>query len=188
MGAMVTVAASEASLDRRLVWTDTWAFTAACDEIRALGAAERQVPLDELLRLTQLALSWYRGPLLAGESTAAWVNRPRQEYRDTLVRVVTASALAAERAARHDEVIELYRRSCECEPTFEPLCFRLMMMLNRADRAVEALEAYQRHRLARGSEPEAAPSTQIQDLYRMLLAKVSPAPPGGAPARGANHQ
>jgi LuxR family maltose regulon positive regulatory protein len=176
MDGMVLVVGGEAALDRRLVWTDTWAFAAACDEIRALGAAaERDAPPDELLRLTRLALSYYRGPLLAGETQAAWVNRPRLEYRDTLARLVTEAGKAAERASRTEELIELYTRGCECEPTFEPLCYRLMLALNRADRATEALEAYQRHRVARSGEPDSAPSAQIQDLYRVVLAKVNPA-------------
>jgi len=178
MEATVVVTAGEASLDRRFVWTDAWAFASACDEIRALGtAAEHKPPPDGLLRLTHLALSYYRGPLLAEKTKAAWVSRPRHEYRDHLVRLVTAAGQAAERVSRIDEVIELYRRGCECEPSFEPLCFRLMLMLNRADRAAEAIEAYQRHRVARAGEADHAPSAQIQDLYRMLLAKVNPESP-----------
>jgi DNA-binding SARP family transcriptional activator len=175
MESMIVVSGGEAALDRRLVWTDTWAFNGICEEIRALASAtERNAPPDELLRLTRLALGCYRGPLLAGETRAPWVQRPRHEYRDALVRLVTAAGQAAERVSRMDEVIELYTRGCECEPAFEPLCFRLMLTLNRADRATEAIEAYQRHRVACGAEHGAAPSAQIQDLYRALLARLNP--------------
>jgi DNA-binding SARP family transcriptional activator len=183
MDAMLVVTAGEAALDRRLVWTDAWAFASACAQIHALeGVEQRVAPLDELLRLTRLALSHYRGPLLAGETKAAWVTRPRHEYRDTLVRLVTSAGQALERASRIEEVIELYQGACDCEPSFEPLCFRLMHALNRAGRATEAIESYQRHRIARGGETERAPSAQIQDLHRMLLAKVSAEVPQGVPS------
>jgi len=182
MDSIVRVEGGEASLDRRLVWTDVWAFARACDELRALGdARERHAPPDELLRLTRLALSYYRGPLLNGETATPWIKRPRAEYRDTLVRLVTTAAQAAERAGRVDEAIDLYTRGGACEPTSEPLCYRLMLLLNRADRVTEALEAYQRHRVARSGEPDGAdapkgapPSAQIQELHRLLQSRVSP--------------
>ncbi len=176
MEGMVAVAGGVASIDRNLVWTDTWAFAAACEAIRALGAGTGRgaPPAEELLRLARQALAWYRGPLLAGESVGEWARRLRREYCETLVRIVTAAGQAADRVSRTDEAVELYTRACECEPAHEPLCYRLMLTLNRAHRAAEAVEAYQRHRAARSGERDAAPSTQIQDLYRVVLAKVSP--------------
>jgi DNA-binding SARP family transcriptional activator len=145
-----------------------------CRDLRSLGTtAGRESSLEAQLHLTHLALSYYRGPLLDGETEAAWVNRPRAEHRDALVRLLTAAAQAAERAGQVEEVIELYRRGCEVEPAFEPLCYRLMLVLNRADRIAEAVEAYQRHRVACGGEAGSAASSQILDLYRMLLAKLN---------------
>ncbi len=175
IGPIIVVSGGEASLDRRLVWTDAWAFASVCQEIRELGTtARRESSLEELLRLTYLALSYYRGPLLEGETEEAWVLRPRAEHRDVLVRLLTSAAQAADRAGFSDEVIELYRRGSEAEPTCEPLCYRLMLALNRADRPAEGVEAYQRHRVARSGEPNNAPSPQILDLYGMLLAKLNP--------------
>jgi DNA-binding SARP family transcriptional activator len=181
VGPIVLVSGGEASLDRRLVWTDVWAFESLCEHIRALGtSAAREASLDELLRLTHAALSYYRGPLLEGETRSLWVKRPRQEQRDALARLLTSAAQAVERAGRIDEAIELYRRGCECEPAFEPLCYRLMLALSRSERAAEAVEAFQRHRAARSGEADNAPSGQIQDLFRSLMAKLSqdnPEPP-----------
>lgn len=172
---LVLVEGGEAALDRRLVWTDTWAFTAVCDEARALGAnRERNAPAEDLMRLAQLALGYYRGPLLAGESKA-WIRQPQSDYRDTLVRLVTTAAQAAERAGRVDEAIDLYLRGGACEPTSEPLCYRLMLLLNRADRVAEAIEAYQRHRSAcQGDSGHPPPSAQIRDLERLLQSRLSP--------------
>ncbi|HYB65616.1 MAG TPA: BTAD domain-containing putative transcriptional regulator [Steroidobacteraceae bacterium] len=186
MDSIIVVEGGEASLDRRLVWTDVWAFASACEEMRALGtSADRKAPPDELLRLTRLALGYYRGPLLAGETKTAWVKRLRDEYRDTLVRTVTTAAQAAERAGQIDAAIDLYARGCACEPASEPLCYRLMLLLNRIDRVSEAIEAYQRHRIACRGEAEdddeppgdrvpKAPSTQMRDLHRLLQSRLSP--------------
>jgi LuxR family transcriptional regulator, maltose regulon positive regulatory protein len=176
MDSIVVVEAGEASLDRRLVWTDAWAFASVCEQIRSLGtSSDRKAPPDELLRLTRLALGYYRGPLLSGETATAWVARLREEYRDTLVRLVTTAAQAAERAGRIEEAIDLYARGCACEPTSEPLCYRLMLLLNRVNRVSEAIEAYQRHRAACSGAPECpAASTQLKDLHRLLQGRVNP--------------
>jgi DNA-binding SARP family transcriptional activator len=175
MESLVLVEGGEAALDRRLVWTDTWALTSVCDEVRTLGSAhERGAPPDELLRLTHRALGYYRGPLLAGE-TRAWIRQPQAEYRDALVRLVTTAAQAVERAGRLDEAIDLYLRAGACEPGSEPLCYRLMLLLNRADRVAEVIEAYQRHRTACEQDPDSPPpSAQIRDLYRLLQSRLNP--------------
>lgn len=177
MDAIVIVEAGEASLDRRLVWTDAWGFASVCEQIRALGTGnERKAPPQELLRLTRLALGYYRGPLLSGESELGWVTRLRGEYRDTLVRLVTTAVQAIERAGSMEDAIELNKAGCACEPTHEPLCYRLMILLNRANRVEEAVEAFQRHRITCSADPDCPPpSAQIQDLHRLLLGPLNSA-------------
>lgn len=118
----VLVAGGAASLDRRSIWTDAWAFTQACGRVRKLkDAGEAAVELEELLRAAHRALSLYRAPLLADESEAAWASQPRKEYRDTLVGAVSAAGQAAARAGRPADALELYRRGLDCEPGLEAL-------------------------------------------------------------------
>jgi LuxR family transcriptional regulator, maltose regulon positive regulatory protein len=175
--AAVLVQAGEVSLNRRLVWLDTWAFEQAARQVHELCTAadlpQRQGEWRAgLARLVAL----YAGPLLGADEDASWAREGRERYRGLLARVLTAAIHAAEKNGWTEDVLELCRGALDRDPLEDPLCRRLMSALAQASRLPEIHEAFAGFcaRLkAVGREPQPA----TRELYRKLTGEPAHAPP-----------
>jgi len=168
--AAVLVQGGEVSLNRRMVWLDTWAFEQAAKNVLALcAAADLKARKAELAESVAGALTFYRGPLLAVEREKSWAVAPREQYRAALSRLVSSAAQAAEKAGWPEEAIEFCRRGLECEPLSDALCRRLMTALKQGARGAEAIEVFQRYSTTLRAEQGTEPSKATQDLYQTLL-------------------
>ena len=167
--AAVLVEGGEVSLNRRLVWLDTWAFEQAAANLKNLcGAEDLAARREEFTACVEQALSLCRGPLLGVDVTAAWAAGGRERQHTTLVRLVTTAAQAAERYGWRDEGIEICRRAFESEPLSDALCRRLMSALADGGRSAEAGEIYQAFRTTLRAVQRGEPSAATQDLYKKL--------------------
>jgi LuxR family transcriptional regulator, maltose regulon positive regulatory protein len=118
--AAVLVHGGKVSLNRQLVWLDTWAFEQAAKQVHALcGLPDLGSRQGEWRKSVDRALSLYGGPLL-GDEEAAWAAGPREHYRRILLRLVTAASQAAQKMNWHEESVEMSRRALECHPPPAP--------------------------------------------------------------------
>jgi ATP/maltotriose-dependent transcriptional regulator MalT/DNA-binding SARP family transcriptional activator len=169
--AAVLVEGGEVSLNRRLVWLDTWAFEQAAKRVQALcTTADLGTHREQFLAALDTALTLYRGPLLGPDAEAGWAAAGRERYRTVLVRLVTDAAQAAEKVAWLAEMVDLCRRAFECEPLSDPLCRRLMTVLDRVGQAPEACEVYSSFRTTLRAAGQGEPSAATQELHRKLCA------------------
>jgi DNA-binding SARP family transcriptional activator len=165
----VLLQTGELSLSRRHFWLDTWAFEQSADAALALCAAGQGAQqAEQLLRDTHQALAHYHGPLLADLTDAAWAIAPRERFRLRLQRLLTTVCETLGPALGVDVTVDLCRRALECEPLSEPICRRLMQVLNGAGRGAEAIEVYQRSRTLIRAELKAEPSAATQELYQSI--------------------
>jgi LuxR family transcriptional regulator, maltose regulon positive regulatory protein len=116
----VLVHGGKVSLNRQLVWLDTWAFEQAAKQVHVLcGLPDLGSRQGEWHKSVDQALSLYGGPLL-GDEEAAWAAGPREHYRRILQRLVTAASQAAQKMNWHEESVEMSRRGLECHPPPAP--------------------------------------------------------------------
>jgi len=168
--AAVLVEGGEVSLNRRLVWLDTWAFELAAKRLQTLCTAlDLAARKSDFLAAVGQTLSLYGGPLLGPDADAPWVGAGRERYRASLVRFVGAAAQAAEKMEWLDELVEICRRAFECEPLSEGLCRCLMSALAQVGRSAEATEVFQTFRTTLRAVRQSEPSAATQDLYEKLL-------------------
>jgi DNA-binding SARP family transcriptional activator len=166
--AAVLVQGGGVSLNRRLVWLDTWAFEQAAQQLHELCAlpdlptrqAEWRACLGQLLPL-------YTGPLLGTDEESSWAREGRERYRGLLARVLSAALHAAHKNGWPEDVLELCRGALDRDPLEDPLCRRLMSALAQAARPAEIHEAFAGFctRLkAVGRDPQAS----TRELFRKL--------------------
>ena len=160
--------AGELRLNRQLFWLDIWAFEHVCAGSTASMSAG--APPGALIAGALRALELYRGPLLAGDIDATWAVAPREHRRSQLLRLITATCQALDKAGQPDSGIELYRHALECEPQTEVLYRRLMLALKQAGRVAEAIEVYHTCKTSLQAHLNAAPSPATTDIYRSLVA------------------
>jgi len=166
----VLMEGGELSLNRRLFWADVWAFESACVACTAqvaAGGSDAAVVLA-----AQRVLESYRGPLLADDESV-WLVRPRQRYRDRLLRVLNEAGELLEERGRLSEALELYHAGTEREPLTEPLHVRCIRILERLDRVHEALEACHRLEALLKAETGREPTPATKELCAALAAKAA---------------
>jgi len=131
------------------------------DALRASGDA---AATDAL----KAALARYRGELLAEERVGDW----HLEIRDRLARLFAEGTRALgqrlERAERHAEAAEAYRRLVAADPMDEEAHRRLMLALARTGERAQALRQYERLVVLLRAELEAEPEPETVSLHERL--------------------
>jgi DNA-binding SARP family transcriptional activator len=154
------------TLDRRLFWTDAWAFEQVIDEIdalfrRATTAAARVEKLCE--RLLQL----YRGPLFGAGEDESWQVQAREKTRAKFIRAMTHIGRFWEQGGQHERALACYERCLEADPLAEGLYRNLIVCYQAMKRRAEAIEAFNRCRKALASL-RVEPSAETRALYEAL--------------------
>ncbi|HEX8781902.1 MAG TPA: BTAD domain-containing putative transcriptional regulator, partial [Steroidobacteraceae bacterium] len=179
--AALIVEGGEVSLNRRLVWLDTWAFEQAARNGQALcGASDLAARKSEFVATMDEALTLYRGPLLGPDVDAAWATAGRERYRASLVRLVTSTVQAAEKMRWLEEIVEVCRRAFECEPLSDGLCRRLMNALVQSGRGAEAGEVFRTFRTTLHALKLGEPSAATVELFKKSSAEPEQAPPASS--------
>jgi predicted ATPase/DNA-binding SARP family transcriptional activator len=119
-------------------------------------------------QLLQTAIALYNGEFLPEERDAEWVLLRRQSLRHTWVAaVLELTDLYTARNALADAV-KILDRLLAKDPTNEAAVQRLMIVLGRSMRRMEALRAYQRFETILRSEYHAKPSQKTLELCEAL--------------------
>jgi DNA-binding SARP family transcriptional activator len=163
---------SRLSLNRALVWADTWALDQVCNAIDdALRAPAASVADATLRALADEALALYRGPFLPDESEQPGYIASREQIRSRLLRCLARIARRWEDAARPEAAADCYLRLIEADALFEAPYRNLMLSYQRAGDAVEARATYERLRTLLGARLKAEPSPETQAVLAGLKAR-----------------
>jgi DNA-binding SARP family transcriptional activator len=157
------------SLNRTLVWIDTWALEQLCDDFdAALRGAD--ACRDEGLRDGFLAeaLELYRGPFLPDESEQPSYIACREHVRARLLRFLGRIARGFEEAGSPERAADCWLRFIEADEICEPLHRQLILCLKRSGATGEAAAAYERLRTILAARLKTMPSPELQGLYASL--------------------
>jgi DNA-binding SARP family transcriptional activator len=131
------------SLDRKQVWTDSYAFEQFADEIQcepdasAAGQAAFTQTVDK-------ALTLYAGHFLADQTEHPWQLPARERLRSKLERLIGRAGAHWEHVDMLDQATRVYLRAIELDPLAEAVYRHLMRAHAKAGRKAEALATYRR--------------------------------------------
>lgn len=166
--------------DQERLWVDCAAFEDLLERAQSVGAASERIDLLEQ------AIKLYGGDFFPEERATHWVQTRRQSLREQRLRAMLELADLYLDGQRPSMAIDLLNRLIAAEPSNEAAVQRLMFLLARQQRRVEAVQAYQRLATLLGTTHQAAPSPETralfyaiqqgrEELFRPLAAASDPA-------------
>ena len=156
------------SLNKALVWTDTWALERLFDDFDA-AARGSEADGDALRRkFTDEALALYRGPFLPDESEQPSYIACREQVRGRLLRFLASLVRGWEEAGESEAAADVYLRFIEADELCEPLYRNLMQCFQRNGATIDALTTYERLRTILAARLKTMPSAETQSLYVSL--------------------
>ena len=168
---MVQLADGRLSLDPQRCWLDTWALGQVATD---LDAVLRQPPgagtVRALGHLEERLFALYAGPFLAGESSSPHYLACREKQRARFVQATTRLAAHHAEHATTEEALRCLERAIEVEPTSESLYRDLMRLQQRAGRAVEVCEAFERCCAALQSHGLDGPAAETRAIAEDVVA------------------
>jgi ATP/maltotriose-dependent transcriptional regulator MalT/DNA-binding SARP family transcriptional activator len=157
------------SLNKALVWLDTWALEDLVGEFEASArkSAEGAAALAASAFIDEV-LALYRGPFLADDvDQMAYVAR-REQLRVRLVRHVGRLARGLEDAGRVEAAIDCHLRFIDADELCEALHRQLMACQQRQGDVAGALAGYERLRTVLAARLKTLPSPETQAAYAEL--------------------
>jgi LuxR family maltose regulon positive regulatory protein len=166
------------TLNRALVWVDTWALEQLFDDFDA-ALRGSDACTDEALRRQSAdeALDLYRGPFLPDESEQPSYIACREQLRARLLRFLARIARGWEDARAPEVAADCYLRFIEVDELCEPLYRQVMLCLQRSGSTAEAAAAYERLRTIFSARLKSMPSPETQALYASLKVAGAQAAP-----------
>ena len=163
------------SLNKALVWVDTWALEQLFDDFDStLRAADRSAAWGVLNEFVEQALRLYRGPFLPGESEQPAYIACREQIRARLLRFLAHVGRGWEEAGSPALAAEAYLRCIDVDELCEPLYLQMMLCLQRGGASHEAIATYERLRTVLSMRMKTMPSPETQALYASLRSTGSP--------------
>ena len=157
------------SLNKGLVWVDTWALEQLFDDFdAALRGADACA--DEALRreFSEKALALYRGPFLPDESEQPSYIARREQLRAKMLRFLARITRGWEETGAPEAAADCLLRFVEADELCEPLYRHLMLCYQRTGARVEAVAVYERLRTILSARQRLMPSPETQALYASL--------------------
>jgi DNA-binding SARP family transcriptional activator len=157
------------SLNKGLVWVDTWALEQIFDDFDA-AVRGADACADEALRreFSEKALALYRGPFLPDEAEQPSYIARRERLRARLLRFLARIARGWEEARAPEAAADCLLRFVEADELCEPLYRQLMLCYQRTGARVEAVAVYERLRTILSARQKLMPSPETQALYASL--------------------
>jgi ATP/maltotriose-dependent transcriptional regulator MalT/DNA-binding SARP family transcriptional activator len=163
------------SLNKALVWVDTWAIEQLFDDFDStLRAAAHGTTGDVLENFVEQVLLLYRGPFLPDESEQPAYIACREHIRARLLRFLAHVSRGWEDAGSPAHAADGYLRCIDVDELCEPLYRQLMLCFERAGAPREAIATYERLRSVLSTRMKTMPSPETQALYASLRATESP--------------
>jgi predicted ATPase/DNA-binding SARP family transcriptional activator len=143
------------------IWMDADAFDACVSRLRSdhsQNGDQRELALRE-------AIALYRGDFLVEERDAEWVVARRQELRRNWIELQLEMADLCVQREDFAATIKVLDSLLAKDPTNESAIQRLIIVLARSRRRIEALHAYKRFEEALQREFKAVPASDTRALY-----------------------
>lgn len=135
------------NLDQRLCWVDVWAFERLVGRVDALRSAYScDADPEEIVSLTDLALSLYSGHFLIADKGQPWALSTRERLHSKFVRLITNAGYAWEKAGVWHKAAECYQRGLETDDRVEEFYQRLLVCYRQLGKRGEAQLLYDRCR------------------------------------------
>lgn len=122
----------------------------------------------QTVRLAEQALGLYRGDFLRHDRKHAPVGSAGERYRGGFIRLVSSACEQYEETAQWDKAARLLERLLDIDDLEEDFHRRLMVCLINLGRHAAARTAYSRCRTLLANRRGAAPSPEIEALYRSM--------------------
>ena len=142
---------------------------------RAAGQARATAEIDAL----QAALRLWTGPLLPEDLYAEWSTEARERLSESHAALVATLGAALFEAGQPEAALAQVESLAPSRPLDERLHRLFIELLVVGGRRWEAIEAYERLRLALDDAYAAEPERRTRALYRRLLTGGNPAPAVG---------
>lgn len=143
------------------------------DDFEHLGdmatALVRAGQWEGALEAASMALSLWRGPLLADLPDDPWVLRERRRVEERMQRCVEVLVTALLGQRRPAEALEQARRLVDLQPLRDQAVWLYMLALHRCARSAEALDVYRDHARALDEELGLDPVQELRDLQTAIL-------------------
>jgi LuxR family transcriptional regulator, maltose regulon positive regulatory protein len=154
------------SLNRSLIWLDTWALDDLVGEFEARLRESGGGVTDTTARaFVDEVLDLYRGPFLADEiEQMAYVAR-REQIRSRLVRHVSRFARSLEETGQAEAAVDCYLRFIDADELCEAFYRNLMACQRCQGDVAAALATYERLRTVLAARLKTLPSAETQALY-----------------------
>lgn len=170
-----------ATLDPRYCWIDVWAFERVAGQAEALWNSQSKDDATEAVRLTEKALSIYKGHFLPADVGHFWTVSCRERLRKKCLRLAIRFGGYLEQTRQWKKAVEHYQRSLEIDDLAEELYQHLMVCHQRLGQYVEAIEAYRRLKKTLSSALGTEPSPKTEEIYKTLIGSVKIQTPNRAP-------
>ena len=146
-------------------------FQVDCESFEDLLAQARALPEEQragrIARLEQ-AVRLYGGDFYAEEHASDWVRQRREALRNQWITAMLDLADLYMDEQRPAVALDLLNRLLASDPVNEAAVQRLMFLLARQQRRIEAVQAYQRLTLMLQNTRQAAPSPETQALFHAI--------------------
>ena len=154
------------SLNKTLVWVDTWAVEQVFDDFDGtLRGAGRGATEGVLREFAEQALMLYRGPFLPDESEQPAYIACREQIRARLLRFLAHLCRGWEDAGSPALAVDGFLRCIDVDELCEPLYRQLMLCYQRSGAPAEAIATYERLRTVLSTRMKTMPSPETQALY-----------------------
>lgn len=145
-------------------WVDCDAFEDLIDQARALPAEEKTARIAKLEQASEL----YQGDFFPEDRAASWLQERRKDLRRQWIAAILNLADLYLSEQRLAATMDLLNQLIAAEPANEEAVQRLMLLLARQQRRVEAMQAYQHLVTALNTTHQAAPSPETQALFHAI--------------------
>jgi LuxR family maltose regulon positive regulatory protein len=165
------------TLDQRYYWVDAWAFQRIVNQAEALmpGIGERngkrekrRRDLEEIARLTEKAISLYKGHFLSDDKDQIWTLFLRERLRSKVTSLISKTGQCCEQWGHFEKAAEYYRKGLEADNLSEEFCQRLMECYRKLGRRAEAISLYAHFTKTTEALLGITPSKKTETIYRSL--------------------
>jgi LuxR family transcriptional regulator, maltose regulon positive regulatory protein len=151
------------SLNRKIVWVDTWAFMRMCKE----EEKKHDLPSDLFTKILDL----YRGDFLPMEDEH-WMVSYREKLRERFLRLIINVGRTLEERNKYEEAITCYRAAIDVDDLAEEMYLRLMVCYHALGDKTSAISVYERLHKILNARLNTTPSARTVAMYKQIKTAV----------------
>lgn len=164
----IKVQYGRAFLDTRSCWVDAWIFERILGQVDLFLKQDAADTEAEIVRLTDRALSFYKGHFLSSDDQYPWTISYRERLRIKFIRLIIGVCEYLEQRGETGRAVEYYERALETDDLTEEFYQQLMICYCKLGQANKASAVYRRCREIFQAVLGVEPSVKTELLYKTL--------------------